>query len=84
MVTVVVQPEGGSTPAAAKHAVAVTVELVTPWDVMVFSTVTKQVTWNPAPVGKAGGSHWLTAGAVAAALTRILGVSPVAAEGELT
>ena len=30
LVTVVVHPEGGSTPAAAKQAVAVTVELVAP------------------------------------------------------
>ncbi len=85
MVTVVVQPAGGSTPAAAKHAVTVTVELVTPWAVVVFSIVTVQVTWNPAPVGKAGGSHWVTAGAVAAAaVTRNLGVSPPATEEELT
>ncbi|MHB1582197.1 MAG: hypothetical protein ACYCU7_03295 [Acidimicrobiales bacterium] len=42
--TVVVQPEGGSTPAAAKQAVAVTVELVTPWAVTVLSMVKVQVT----------------------------------------
>jgi hypothetical protein len=85
VVTVVVHPEGGSTPAAAKHAVAVTVELVTPWAEMVFSIVTVQVTSNPAPVGKAGGLHWVTAGAVAAAaVTRNLGVSPAGIEDELT
>ena len=81
MVTVVVQPEGGSTPAAARHAVTVTVELVTPWAVTVFSIVTVQVTSNPAPVGKAGGSHWVTAGAVAAAeVSRNSGVSPAGTE----
>jgi hypothetical protein len=81
VVTVVVQPEGGSTPAAAKHAVTVTVELVTPWAVTVFSIVTVQVTSNPAPVGKAGGSHWVTAGAVAAAeVSRNSGVSPAGTE----
>jgi hypothetical protein len=85
VVTVVVQPEGGSTPAAARHAVAVTVEVVTPWAEMVFSIVMVQVTSNPAPVGKAGGSHWVTAGAVAAAaVTRNLGVSPAGIEEELT
>jgi hypothetical protein len=85
VVTVVVHPEGGSTPAAAKHAVAVTVELVTPWAVMEFSIVMVQVTSNPAPVGKAGGLHWVTAGAVAAAaVNRKLGVSPAATEEELT
>jgi hypothetical protein len=65
--TVVVQPWGGSTPAAAKHAVAVTVEELTLAAVTVFVMVTVQDTWNPAPVGKAGGLHWFTAGAVAAA-----------------
>jgi hypothetical protein len=81
VVTVVVQPEGGSTPAAARHAVTVTVELVTPWAVTVFSIVTVQVTSNPAPVGKAGGSHWVTAGAVAAAeVSRNSGVSPAGTE----
>jgi hypothetical protein len=85
VVTVVVHPEGGSTPAAAKHAVAVTVELVTSWAVMEFSIVMVQVTSNPAPVGKAGGLHWVTAGAVtAAAVNRKLGVSPAATEEELT
>jgi hypothetical protein len=65
--TVVVQPEGGSTPAAAKHAVAVTVEEETPADVTVLSIVMVQFTSNPAPVGKAGGSHCVAAGAEAAA-----------------
>jgi len=51
VVTVVVQPKGANTPAAARHAVAVTVELVAPAAVTVFTTATVQVTWNPAPVG---------------------------------
>lgn len=67
MVTVVVQPKGGRTPAAAKHAVAVTVEDTAPAEVTVLSMVMLQFTSNPAPVGKAGGSHWVAAGAVAAA-----------------
>jgi hypothetical protein len=58
-VTVVVQPEGGTTPAAARHAVSVTVELVPPVGVIVLTIFTSQVTSNPAPVGKAGGLHWL-------------------------
>ncbi|MHB1535084.1 MAG: hypothetical protein ACYC1D_10880 [Acidimicrobiales bacterium] len=58
-VTVVVQPNGGRTPAAAMQAVAVTVELVAPVAVTVLSMVIVQVTWYPAPVGKAGGLHWL-------------------------
>ena len=65
--TVVVQPEGGVTPAAARHAVAVTVEELAPAAVTVLAIVMVQVTWKPAPVGKAGGSHWAAAGAVAAA-----------------
>jgi voltage-gated potassium channel Kch len=81
VVTVVVQPEGGSTPAAARHAVAVTVEVVTPWAETAFSIVMVQVTSNPAPVGKAGGSHWVTAGAVAAAtVKRNPGVRPARTE----
>jgi hypothetical protein len=36
--------EGNGTPAAAKHALVVTVELVTPVEVVVFTTVTVQVT----------------------------------------
>jgi len=67
VVTVVVQPEGGSTPASARHAVAVTVELVTPEEVEVLLIVMLQVTSNPAPVGMSGGLHWAAAGAVAAA-----------------
>jgi hypothetical protein len=67
VVTVVMQPEGGVTPAAAKHAVAVTVDEETPAAVTASAMVTVQVTWNPAPVGKAGGSHCAAAGAVAAA-----------------
>ncbi|MHB1709996.1 MAG: hypothetical protein ACYCV7_01135 [Acidimicrobiales bacterium] len=38
-----VQPMGGSTPAAAKHAVAVIVELVAPWAVTVFRIARVQV-----------------------------------------
>ncbi|HWG72632.1 MAG TPA: hypothetical protein VG184_01110 [Acidimicrobiales bacterium] len=44
VLTVVVQPEGGSTPAAARHAVVVTVELVSPSEVTVLSITTVQVT----------------------------------------
>ncbi|MGA2835451.1 MAG: hypothetical protein ABSF84_02520 [Acidimicrobiales bacterium] len=50
-VTVVVQPAGGSTPAAAKHAVVLTVELVAPAGVTVLVIVTLQETCSPAPVG---------------------------------
>jgi len=67
VVTVVVQPKGGSTPAAAKHAVAVTVDEEAPVEVTELSTVMVQVTSNPAPVGKAGGSHCAAEGALAAA-----------------
>jgi hypothetical protein len=67
VLTVVVHPEGGSTPAAARHDVAVTVEEVAPAAVTVLSIVMLQLTSNPAPVGKAGGSHWVAAGADAAA-----------------
>ena len=67
MVTVVVQPKGGSTPAAAKHAVAVTVDEAAPAEVTVFAMVMVQFTSKPAPVGKARGSHWVAAGEVAAA-----------------
>ena len=49
--TVVVQPNGGSTPAAARQAVAVTTEKVTPVVVTVLSTSIVQVTSLPAPVG---------------------------------
>jgi hypothetical protein len=45
VVIVVLQPKGGSTPAAARHSVAVTVELVAPCEVTVFSIVMLQVTW---------------------------------------
>jgi len=67
VVTVVVQPAGGSTPAAAKHAVAVIVELVAPAEVTVLVTAILQDASSPAPVGKAGGLHWAAAGAEAAA-----------------
>jgi hypothetical protein len=67
VLTVVVQPKGGSTPAAARQAVAVTVELVAPDAVTLLSIVMVQVTSNPAPVGMSGGLHWATAGAVPAA-----------------
>src|ERR1019366_4794610 len=65
--TVVVQPKGASTPAAARHSVAVTTELVAPAAVTVLTTVTVQVTWNPAPVGRVSALTWATAGAVVAA-----------------
>jgi hypothetical protein len=67
VLTVVVHPEGGSTPVAARHEVAVTVDEVAPAAVTVLSMVIVQVTSYPAPVGKAGGSHCAAAGAVAAA-----------------
>jgi len=44
VVVVVVQPEGGRTPAAARHAVAVTVDEVAPLEVTVLSTLTVHVT----------------------------------------
>jgi hypothetical protein len=44
VVTVVVQPKGGTTPAAARHAVPVIVELETPAEVTVLSMVIVQVT----------------------------------------
>jgi len=49
--------EGYGTPAAARHALVVTVELVAPVEEVLFTTVTVQVTWNPAVVGKSGGLH---------------------------
>jgi hypothetical protein len=57
VVTVVVQPEGGVTPAAARHSVAVTVDETAPAELTVSLMAMVQVTWKPAPVGKAGGSH---------------------------
>ncbi len=57
------------TPAAAKHSTAVTVELVAPVAVIVLSIVKLQVTSNPAPVGKSGGSHWVSADPVSTACT---------------
>ncbi len=48
--------EGNVTPAAAKHAVAVTVELVAPLELMVLTTATMQVTWS-AVMGNSGGLH---------------------------
>ena len=78
-VTVVWQPNGGSTPATAKQVVAVTFELVAPWAVMVFSILTVQVTWNPAPVGMPSrGLHWLAA-AVGAAGAAAVGAAAVGA-----
>ena len=62
--TVVVHPEGGNTPAAARQAVAVIVELVAPAAVTVLTISRVQVTWYPAPVGYAGGSHCATLGAL--------------------
>lgn len=55
--------EGNTTPAAAKHALVVTVELVAPLELVVLTTVTVQVTWKPAVMGKSGGLHCATAGA---------------------
>ena len=49
--------EGNVTPAAAKHAFVVTVELVVPVDEVLFTTVTLHVTWYPAVIGKSGGLH---------------------------
>ena len=54
--------EGNATPAAAKHAVAVTVELVAPLELTVLTTVRTQVTWSAAPLGNSGGLHCATAG----------------------
>ncbi len=45
VVTTVVQPNGGRTPAAAKHAVAVIDDWVNPVEVTVLSIVMVQVTW---------------------------------------
>jgi hypothetical protein len=47
--TVVVQPAGGSTPAAAKHAVVEIVELVAPLEVTLLTTEILQDTSRPAP-----------------------------------
>jgi hypothetical protein len=44
-VTVVVQPNGGVTPAAARQAVAVTVEEVAPAELTVSLMAMVQVTW---------------------------------------
>ena len=77
VVTVVVQPAGGSTPAAAKHAVAVIVELVAPAEVTVLVIAMLQDVCSPAPVGKAGGLHWVAAGAVAAEATAGAKVTPI-------
>lgn len=80
VVTVVVGPplvpistqEGNGTPAALMHSLVVTVELVAPVDVVLFTTVTEQVTCSPAAAGrvapgKSGGLHWMTEGAVTVA-----------------
>lgn len=55
--------DGNVTPAAAKHTLVVTVELVAPLELLVLTTATVQVTWNPAVMGKSGGLHCATAGA---------------------
>jgi hypothetical protein len=47
--TLVVQPAGGSTPAAAKHAVVVIVELVAPLEATLLTTEMLQDTSLPAP-----------------------------------
>jgi hypothetical protein len=49
--------EGNATPAAAKHAVAVTVELVAPLELTVLTTVRMQFTWSASPEGNSGGLH---------------------------
>jgi len=49
--------DGNGTPAAAKQALVVTVELVAPDDDTLLTTVTVQVTSNPAVIGKSGGLH---------------------------
>ena len=49
--------DANTTPAAAKHALVVTVELVAPLELTVLTTVTVQVTWSAAPEGKSGGLH---------------------------
>jgi hypothetical protein len=67
VVTVVVQPNGGKTPAAARQAVPVIVDDAAPAAVTVLAMLMVQFTSKPAPVGKAGGSHCAAAGAVAAA-----------------
>ena len=59
--------DGNTTPAAASHALVVTVELVTPVEEVLFTTVTVQVTWNPAVIGKSGGLHCVIEGAVVVA-----------------
>ncbi len=79
VVTVVVQPAGGSTPAAAKHAVAVIVELVAPAEVTVLVIAMLHDACSPAPVGKAGGLHWAAAGAEAAAEATGAQVMPISA-----
>ncbi len=49
---------GKATPAAAKHALVVTVELVAPVEDVLLTTVTLHVTSNPAVLpGKSGGLH---------------------------
>src|SRR5580700_5790217 len=77
VVTVVVQPAGGSTPAAAKHAVAVMVELVAPAEVTVLVIAMLHDACSPAPVGKAGGLHWAAAGALTAAEATGAQVTPI-------
>jgi len=53
------------------HSLVVTVELVAPVEVVLFTTVTEQVTSFPAPAGavagKSGGLHWMMEGAVTVA-----------------
>ena len=63
LVTAFPGQEGYTTPAAAKQALVVTVELVAPVELVEFSTVTLHVTVRPAPVGKSGGLHCDTLGA---------------------
>ena len=76
VVTVVVQPAGGSTPAAAKHAVAVIVETGCARGSDGIGDRDVAGCFSPAPVGKAGGLHWVAAGAVAAEATAGAKVTP--------
>lgn len=63
VVTEVVQPEGGKTPVAARHAVAVTVDEVAPAEVTVLAMLIVQVISKPAVIGKVSELHCVTAGA---------------------
>jgi hypothetical protein len=49
--------EGKYTPGAAKHELVVTTELVAPVELVVFTTVTVQVSCRAGSVGVSGGLH---------------------------